>query len=103
MIRNKPHKTSLSLVCKEMITFYVCIQYVHEALFSIDRSLREAVLSKLWEHVPEWETASNKLRLATVLFFLFMAALSIILSFFPVSYAAVQVYPEYQHVTTPPV
>lgn len=66
-------------------------------------SLREAVLSKLWEHVPEWETASNKLRLATVLFFLFMAALSIILSFFPVSYAAVQVYPEYQHVTTPPV
>lgn len=66
-------------------------------------SLREAVLSKLWEHVPEWETASNKLRLATVLFFLFMAALSIILSFFPVTYAAVQVYPEYQHVTTPPV
>nr|XP_022288415.1 uncharacterized protein LOC111100631 isoform X2 [Crassostrea virginica] len=66
-------------------------------------SLRDTVLSLLWENIPPWETASHKLRLATVFFFLFMAAISIVLSFFPVGYAAVQVQPDYQHVKAPPV
>ncbi|XP_061195163.1 uncharacterized protein LOC133203387 [Saccostrea echinata] len=66
-------------------------------------SLRDTIMTKFWEHVPEWETASKKLRLATVIFFLFLAAVSVIMSFFPVGYAAVQVYPEYHHVNPPPV
>jgi hypothetical protein len=60
-------------------------------------------VSKVWERVPEWGTASKNLRLATVVFFLFMAAISVILSFLPVGYASVQVYPEYHHLNSPPV
>lgn len=94
-----PNKKTMYLTTSNILFVEVC--YFHGFVFY--RSLRDTIVSKVWEHIPEWGTASKNLRLATVVFFLFLAAVSIILSFLPVGYAAVQVYPEYHHVNSPPV
>lgn len=61
------------------------------------------MVEKFWEVVPEWETASKKLRMTMAGFVFFMALCSIVLSFFPVGQAAVQVYPQYRYFGKPPV
>ncbi|KAK3097475.1 hypothetical protein FSP39_009960 [Pinctada imbricata] len=67
---------------------------------SID--FKEMIVRKFWEVVPEWETASKKLRLTMAGFVFFMALCSIFLSFIPLGQATMQVYPHYKHMDKPP-
>ncbi|KAJ8315703.1 hypothetical protein KUTeg_007853 [Tegillarca granosa] len=66
------------------------------------KTLKDTVIEKFWEVVPEWETASKKLRMTMAGFVFFMALCSIVLSFFPVGQAAVQVFPQYRYFGQPP-